>query len=200
MWRLPQALGIFRCRRHDGHSYSWLGAMAPADAQSQDGLLFGRLGVFRRWSRSRLGERNAPDIFFGLQAEEANLIRLGGADLADPNNAKARFAPEAADFDGLAGRSEEADAVEARAILAEVHGIGALGEGMAPGVRTFDDDAESFGKARLLANSSPKVRDRRFERQADARFMVGIGVEIDHADFLLVAAALVHEKNGVAQG
>jgi hypothetical protein len=37
---------------------------------------------------------------------------------------------------------------------------------MAPGVRAFDDDAQSFGNARLLADSSPKVRDRRFERKA----------------------------------
>src|SRR4029077_11315051 len=71
---------------------------------------------------------------------------------------------------------------------------------MALGVNAFDDDAESFGNARLLAIFFPEAGDRLLEGQADASFAIGVGVEIDDTDFLLLAAAFVNEKNGVAQG
>lgn len=70
---------------------------------------------------------------------------------------------------------------------------------MAAGVLTFNDDLERFWKARLLAILSPKVGDGLFEGQPDASFPVGVGVEVSDADFLLLAAAPVDEKNGVAQ-
>ncbi len=70
---------------------------------------------------------------------------------------------------------------------------------MALGVGALDDDAESFGNARLLATFFPQVEDGLFEGQADASFAVGVRVEVGDADFLLLAAALVNEKNGVAQ-
>src|SRR5260370_16837601 len=84
-------------------------------------------------------------------------------------------------------------------MLAEIDSVGALGKRMAFGVGTFDDDAESCGDARLLAAFFPKVGDGLLEGQTDAGFAFGVGVEIDNADFLLLAAALVHEKTGVAQ-
>src|SRR5260370_33951425 len=84
-------------------------------------------------------------------------------------------------------------------MLAEIDSVGALGKRMAFGVGTFDDDAESCGDARLLAAFFPKVGDGLLEGQTDAGFAFGVGVEIDNADFLLLAAALVHEKNGVAE-
>ena len=119
--------------------------------------------------------------------------------MANPHDAEAGFAPQAADFDGLAGRGQEANAVEARAVFAEIDGIGALGEGMALGVRAFDDDTDSFGHAGLLASSFPKVRDGLFESQTDTSFTVGVRVEIGDANFLFPAAALVDQKNGVTQ-
>jgi len=70
--------------------------------------------------------------------------------LPDPHDTETGFTPAAADFDGLAGAGQEADAVQTRAFLAEIDGIGALGKRMAVGVRTFDDDAESLGDASLL--------------------------------------------------
>src|SRR5260370_1419848 len=80
-----------------------------------------------------------------------------------------------------------------------MEGVGALGKRIAVGVRAFDEDAESFRNARLLASFFPKVGDGLLEGQTNARFAVGVGVEIDDADFLLLAAARVDEKNGVAQ-
>src|SRR5712692_3913710 len=71
---------------------------------------------------------------------------------------------------------------------------------MASGVHAFDDNAESFGNSRLLATSFPKVRYGLFEGEADASFVVGVGVEIYDADFLLLLAAFVDKKNGVAKG
>jgi len=47
-----------------------------------------------------LGLRKARTFqisFFGLQAEDADLIGLRGANLADPDDAEAGFSPEAAD-------------------------------------------------------------------------------------------------------
>src|SRR2546429_9517255 len=81
----------------------------------------------------------ALPIFFRLEAENADLVGLGGADLADPDDTETGFAPTAADFDGLAGAGQEADAVQTRAFLAEIDGIGALDKRMAVGGRTFDD-------------------------------------------------------------
>ena len=69
---------------------------------------------------------------------------------------------------------------------------------MASGVGAFDDDAESFGDARRLASSFPKVSYGLLEGKADASFAVGVGVEINDADFVLLAATFVDKKNGVA--
>src|SRR5882762_9049165 len=120
------------------------------------------------------------------------MIGFGGANLADPDDTEAGFAPAAADFDGLAGRSQEADAVQPRAILAEIDGVGALGKRMALGVRAFDDDAKGLRNAGLRAGLFPKARDGLFESETDASFAVGVGVEIDDADFLLLPAAFVN--------
>jgi len=120
--------------------------------------------------------------------------------VSDPDDAETGFTPAAADFNGLAGRGQEPDAVETRAILAEIDGVGALGERMAFGVDPFDDDAKSLWDAWFLAFFFPEVGDRLLKRETDASFAVGIGVKVDDADFLLLAAALVDEKNRVAQG
>src|SRR5260370_34547650 len=82
--------------------------------------------------------------------------------------------------------------------LAKIDGIGALGKWMTPRVRAFDDNAKSLGNAGLLASCFPKVADGLFEGQTDASFAVGVGVKIDDADFLLLAAASMDKKNGVA--
>ncbi len=65
-------------------------------------LLFRGLGALRRRDCGGLGEFDAPDVFFRLEAENADLIGFGGADLADPDDTETGFAPAAADFDGLA--------------------------------------------------------------------------------------------------
>src|SRR5439155_21111484 len=101
---------------------------------------------------------------------------------------EAGVAPAAADFDGLAGGCQETDAVQSRAILAQIDGGAPLGKRIAVGVRTFHDDAESFRNAGPLAAFFPEVGDGLFEGQTDASFAVGVGVNKDDADFLLLAA------------
>jgi len=66
-----------------------------------------------------------------LQPEDTHLIRFGGADLPNPNDAKFLLAPQPADFDDLARRGQEAEAVEAGAVLAKVDGVATLLERMA---------------------------------------------------------------------
>src|SRR5882762_4332938 len=132
-------------------------------------LFFRRHGVLGSRSRGGFGEFDAPDIFFRFQ-DHSGLIGFGCADVADPDDAETRFAPQAADFDGLAGRSQEANAVETRAVLAEINGVGTLGKCMALRVRAFDDDAESLGDAGFLAGSFPESGDSLFESQTDASF------------------------------
>ena len=56
------------------------------------------------------------------------MVRFRSAHLSDPHDLEARLSPAAADFDGVTGLGEEAHAVETRAILAEVHSVGALRE------------------------------------------------------------------------
>jgi len=58
----------------------------------QDKLFFCRLWVGRRRRRS-FGELDAPDIFFGLETHDANLIGLVGADMPNPDDAESGFAP-----------------------------------------------------------------------------------------------------------
>lgn len=82
-----------------------------------------------------------PNVFAGLQGEEADLIGFARADLADPYDAEGGSAPAATDLNGLAGGGEEADAVKAGAVLAEIHGVGRLDEAVAFGVGAFDNDA-----------------------------------------------------------
>jgi len=55
----------------------------------------------RRRRRSGFGEFDAPDVFIGFKAQYADMIGFGGANLADPDDTEAGFAPAAADFDGL---------------------------------------------------------------------------------------------------
>src|SRR3981189_1208832 len=70
---------------------------------------------------------------------------------------------------------------------------------MALGVGTFDDDLKSLGNARFLTALLPKVIDGLFEGEANADFTLGVTVNVGDADFLLLAAAFVNQKNGVAQ-
>src|SRR6202521_6459131 len=144
----------------------------------EEKLFFGGLGAFRRRGRGGFGEFDPPDVFFRLEAENADLIGFGAAALADPDDTETGFAPAAADFDGLAGAGQEADAVQTRAFLAEIDSVGALGKRMAVRVRTFDDDAESLGDASRLASFFPEVGDGLFEGEADASVAVEVGVEI----------------------
>src|SRR6266851_3390917 len=124
-------------------------------------LFFFGLGALRRRNGGGFREFYAPDVFFGLETVEADLVGFGGADMADPDDAEAGFAPAAADIDG----------------------VGTLDKRMALGVGALDDDAESFGNARLLATFFPQVEDGLFEGQADASFAVGVRVEVGDADF-----------------
>src|SRR5882762_3263339 len=196
MWRPPRAPEIFRCPSVVSRRRRY--APGPDRRAGRDSLFLGSLGVLRRPGCGGSGEFDTPDIFFGLQ-DDADLIGFGGAELANPNDTETGLTPESADFYGLAGSGQEADAVEARAILAKIDGVGALGKRMALGVRAFDDDAKSFGDARLLAGPFPKAGDGLLEGQANTSFALGVGVEIHDADFLLLAAAFVNEKNRVAQ-
>src|SRR5260370_41086476 len=107
----------------------------------EEKLFFGVLGSLRRRGRDCFREFDAPDVFFGFEAVDADVIGFGGANMADPDDTEASFAPEAAHFDRLAGGSQEADAVETAAILAEIDGGGALGKRMGCGDRTVVGDA-----------------------------------------------------------
>src|SRR5947207_14099600 len=71
---------------------------------------------------------------------------------------------------------------------------------MASRVRAVDNHAQRFGDALLLAGPAPELGDRAFERQANLSFAVRVSLEINHADFLLEAAALLHEKHGISVG
>ena len=136
-----------------------------------------------------------------LEAIDAHVIGFGGANLAGPNDAEEAFAqaPGAADFDGLPGSGEEAYAVKTSTILAEIDGIGGLGEGIAFGILAFNDDAERLGNARLFAILFPEIGNGLFEGQADPRFVIGVTVHIGDADFLFRATGFVDEKNRFAQ-
>src|SRR5437899_5449382 len=70
---------------------------------------------------------------------------------------------------------------------------------MASRVRAVDNHAQRFGDALLLAGPAPELGDRAFERQANLSFAVRVSLEINHADFLLEAAALLHEKHGISE-
>src|SRR5712664_3175945 len=147
--------------------------------EGEEIIISGAWGLAEAGLRRFRGVRRARCLF---------QIGFGGADLADPDDTETGFAPAAADFDGLARAGQEANAVQTRAFLAEIDGVGALDKRMAVGVRTFDDDAESLGDASLLAALFPKVGDGLLESQTDTSFTVGVSVEIDDADFLLLAA------------
>jgi len=67
----------------------------------EEKLRFRRLGSLRSVVVG-FREFDAPDILLGLP-DDADLIGFGGADLAHPDDSETGFAPEAADFDGLAG-------------------------------------------------------------------------------------------------
>src|SRR5260370_8330267 len=103
----------------------------------EEKLFFRGLGILRRRGRGGFGEFDAPDVFFGFEAVDADVIGFGGANMADPDDTEAGFAPEAADFDGLAGRSQEADTVETLPILSETDGVVALGKRLPFGAGPF---------------------------------------------------------------
>jgi len=90
-----------------------------------------------------------------------------------------------------------ADAVETCALLAEIDGAGSLGKRMAPGVRAFTMTRRVWGREAPYVSFS-KSQIPLFEGEADAGFAVGVGVKVDDADFLLLAAAFVDKKNCVA--
>ena len=77
----------------------------PVEAFSDHGcqreLFLGRLVLVGR--RIAVGKLDVPDVFVAPQAEDADVIRFRRADLSDPDDLEARFAPAAADFDGIAG-------------------------------------------------------------------------------------------------
>jgi len=126
------------------------------------------------------------------------LIGFCGSDVADPHHAKPLFPPKPPHLDGLPGRSEEANPVKARTILAEVDGITALLERMPTRICSFDHHAQRLGYALLFAGPAPEIGDRAFERQSDFGFAVRVRVKIDHPDRLLQTIASSHEKYGIA--
>src|SRR5947208_14121272 len=107
--------------------------MADTESVPEKSQMWEEKLFFWRRDQAGFGEFDAPDVFIGLEAEDADLIGLGGADVADPDDAEAGFAPAAAHFDALAGGCQEADDVQTRAILAELGGVGALNERIAVG-------------------------------------------------------------------
>src|SRR5260370_35052677 len=106
-------------------------------------LFFLGLGALRRRNGGGFWEIYAPDVFFGLETVDADLVGFGGADMADPDDAEAGFAPAAAGFDGLAGGGQEAGAVGARAILAGSERFGTRGKRVGRGGGAVAECAES---------------------------------------------------------
>ena len=148
----------------------------------------------------RIGKLDVPNVLALIEGEETDLIGFGGADLTDPDDAETGFAPEAADFERLTGRSKKPDTIEARAILTEVHGESGLLERAASGVLASDDDAERFRNARFLAGATPETGKRLFEREAHAGFALRVFVHVSDADLLFGAGDPVDQSHRVADG
>jgi len=100
----------------------------------------------------------------------------------------------------LAGRRQHADAIEARAVLAEVDGESSLREIAAGGVPPFYLYAEHFGDTRLFARAAPEAWHGSSEGESNTRFALGIALEIGDTHLLFGAGELVNEMDGVADG
>src|SRR2546430_3126879 len=153
-----------------------------------------RLGV------ERIGKLDVPNIFALVEGEDADLIRFGGGHLADPDDAETGFAPESANLQRLARGSEKSDAIEACAILAEVHGERGLLERASGGVLALDDDAERFGDARFLAGAAPEAGKRLLESKANAAFALGVFVYVGDADLLFRSGDAIDQSDGISDG
>jgi len=115
-----------------------------------------------RW----LGEFDSPGQLAGIHGANADLVRLRGADLADPRDSEASFTvPAAFYFNDFAWRSEISDAIEAGSVFANVQRVGALGKGIAAAVFTANKNAECFAGALAAPRLPPKVRDGLRERE-----------------------------------
>ena len=109
-----------------------------------------------RW----LGDFDSPGQLAGIHGANADLVRLRGADLADPRDSEASFTvPAAFYFNDFAWRSEIGDAIEAGSVFANVQRVGALGKGIAAAVFTANKNAECFAGALAAPRLPPKVRD-----------------------------------------
>src|SRR5260370_40122920 len=84
----------------------------------EEKLFFRGLGALRRRGRGGFGKFDAPDVFFRLEAENADLIGFGGADLADPDDTETGFPPAAAGFHGLDRGCQAPNPVQTSAFLA----------------------------------------------------------------------------------
>src|SRR6267154_3421839 len=148
----------------------------------------------------RIGKLDVPNILGLIKGEEADLIRFGGAHLADPDDAETSFAPEAANLQRLAGGSEKSDAIEACAILTEVHGERGLLERASGGVLTLNDDAQRFGNARFLAGAAPEAGKRLLESKANAAFALGVFVHVGDANLLFRSGDAIDKSDGISDG
>jgi len=109
-----------------------------------------------RW----LGDFDSPGQLAGIHGANANLVRLRGADLADPRDSEASFTvPAAFYFNDFAWRSEIGDAIEAGSVFANVQRVGALGKGIAAAVFTANKNAECLAGALAAPRLPPKIRD-----------------------------------------
>src|SRR6266576_1759877 len=70
----------------------------------EEKLLFRGLGALRRRGRGGFREFDTPDVFVRWEAENADLIGFGGADLADPDNTETGCSPTAAAVSGSSTR------------------------------------------------------------------------------------------------
>src|SRR5882724_13569900 len=76
-----------------------------------------------RW----LGDFDSPRQLAGIHGANADLVRLRGADLADPRDSEASFTvPAALYFNDFAWRGEISDAIEAGSVFANIQRVGAL--------------------------------------------------------------------------
>jgi len=143
---------------------------------------------------------NAPRQPAGIQGADADLIGLEGADLADPGDAKARFAvPAAFYFDDVAGGGQVSDAVEASSVFTDVYRVGCLCKGVAVAVFTADDDLEGLRRTRAAACLAPKCPDGRFESDANVVTALVMRFLKDHAYLLFFARKFIDNEKFFAE-
>src|SRR5207253_11397965 len=121
----------------------------------------------------------------GIYIINADLIGFGGSNLADSGDAKSGFAvPASLHFDYLTGCSEIRDAIEARAVFADVHGLRTFREGVAIAIHAANQYAKGLRGTLAAACFTPERGSRLLK--CEAYFVATLLMRLieDHMNFL----------------